>query len=285
MAGNNGVETSLIQEPRFRMPSISKRETVAENPNQWFAAKFPHAVATYGPAFMEATLLDPDGFGRFIPAYLNDDFFAAILGGDPRLGHRVIYFAPEERFYFFDWRVAAFCPTSEEKLKLLVSNYLLRCSQECAHCVDITSLVIRFRKDEVLNRVVTKAKALLEADAAFFSGKSGKHRMVNGKIINPLDASPHEIFVKNAIVQAPNGALTVTECYHQFYLFCRESGMIPPPRAEFQSLVVEAIRCSFNVGLRHDVPGNNGKQANGWMGIACRSLLTPQESPVPRNPA
>jgi len=256
------------------MPSYSESETETGNANEWFKEKFPDAAKTYGPAFMEATVVDPDGVKQFIPAFLNDDFFAGILGGDSRLGHKVVYFAPEDTFYFYDPRVDAFCVTSEEKLKLLLSNYLVRCSQECGALTDITNMVVKFRQDDVLKRVVQKAKAILEADRDFFSGKDGKKRMVTGKLVNPKDPPAHETFIKEAIVQEPDAALTVTECYHTYYRFCHSSGINPPTRKEFQALVVEAIRAAFNIGLRHDVPGPNGKQANGWLGITCRSLDT-----------
>src|SRR5438067_9483656 len=125
----------ILSEPmvRYRMPRTSSVvvDDVTNDPNKWFADKFPEQAQQYGGAFLEGTWTDADGLKRFIPAYLNEDFFAAILGGNTELGHQVVWCIQEETFYFFDYRVDAFCPTTEEKLKLLLSNYLVRGSQEC----------------------------------------------------------------------------------------------------------------------------------------------------------
>ena len=253
---------------RYRMPSTEACE-LTNDCNKWFSDRFPEQ-AHYGAAFLEGTWVDGDGLKRWVPAYLNDDFFSAILGGDARLGHRVVYYPPEDTWYFYDYRVDAYRPTTEAKLKLLLSNYLIRCSQEMGCLVDVTNLVVKFRQDDVLQRIISKAKALLEADRLFFEGAEGHKRMVDGRIINPGDPPAHEQFIKRVIVQEASGTITLTDCYHKFLRYCREIGKIPPTRVEFQSVLVDAIRSAFNIGLRHDVPGPNGKQANGWIGIAYR---------------
>ena len=258
----------IMPQVRFRMPGASLEGT--NDPNKWWADKFPEQTAQYGPAFMEGTFTDADGLKRWLPAHMNEDVFAAILGGDQRLGHRVVYCPHEETFYFYDYRVDAFCPTTEEKLKLLLSNYLIRCSQDCGALVDITNLVVQFRKPDALSSVIEKAKAVLEADKSFFEGEDGHKRMIDGKILDPSDPPPHELFIKHSIVPEPTGTITLTDCYHKYYRWCRDIGTIPPTRVEFQSIVADAIRSAFNIGLRHDVPGPNGKQANGWIGIAYR---------------
>jgi hypothetical protein len=38
-------------------------------------------------------------------------------------------------------------------------------------------------------------------------------------------------------------------------------------RQEFKGLVADVIREEFNLGLRHDVPGENGKQRHGWFDV------------------
>lgn len=271
MAKDHRQKEALISSSlRFRMPSYSHNSTGAVNANEWFADKFPDATQQYGPAFMEATVPDVDGVARFIPAYLNEDFMAAMLGGDKRLGHQVVWCHQEETFYFYDCRVDAFCPTTEEKLKLLLSNYLIRCSQECGALVDITNLVVKFRQDDVLTKIVTKAKAVLEADSDFFSGKDGKRRMVNGKVIDPNEEPTYMVFVKRGIVRQPEAKLTVADAFHRYYKFCKDSGNQPLTKAEFKSLVAEVIREEFKIGLRHDIPNQDGKLNHGWLGIDCR---------------
>jgi hypothetical protein len=163
--------------------------------------------------------------------------------------------------------VDAFCPTTEEKLKLLVSNFLIRCSQECNPLADITNLVVRIRQDESLERIVEKAKAVLEADRLFFEGKDGTRRFIDGKFIEPNEEPSYQLFVKRAIVKEPAGKVTVADAFHRYYEFCKSQGQQPLTRQEFKHLVAEVIREQFNVGLRHDVPTASGKQGHGWFGV------------------
>ena len=261
---------SLIQQVdlRFQMPHTDEEASEStNNPNDWFTAKFPEQAQQYGPAFMEGTYTDANGLRRFIPTYLNDDFFAAILGGDKELGHQVVWYPPEETFYFFDYRVDAFCVTTEEKLKLLLSNYLIRCSQDCRSLVDITNLVISFRQDGVLQRIVHKAKAVLEADRMFFQGANGQRRFLDGKHIEPNEEPSYRQFVKRAIIREPEATVTLQDAFHRYFQFCRNNQMHPLTRQEFKGLVAEVIREEFNLGLRHDVPGEGGKQRHGWFGV------------------
>ena len=237
------------------------------DPREFFAGRFPEQIKKYGSAFFgnDAFL---DGRRIFIPDSVNEDAFAAILGGDHRLGHQVVWCSHEETFYFQDHRVDAFFPTTEDKLGILASNYLIKASERCPSVV--AKAVLKLRMPATVRNVVQTAKTMLEADRSFFSGKEGKRRMVDGKLINPVDTPLHEIFIKDAIVPEPAGRITLTDCYHKYYRFCRDQGMPAPTRTEFRSILVDAIRSAFNIGLRHDVPGPNGKQANGWRGIAYR---------------
>jgi hypothetical protein len=273
MAKSNGTQI-ILQQPqalRFQMPRTSNGVFESVNdPNQWFADKFPQQTEQFGPAFLAGTWTDADSLTHFIPAYLNEDFFAAILGGDKHLGHQVVYFRPENTFYFFDYRVDAFCPTTEEKLKLLLSNYLVRCSQECGFLVDITNLVVKFRQDDALSSIITKAKAILEADRLFFQGKDGRRRYIDGKYTEPNEKPSYELFVNKALVREPQSKITVADAFHRYYQFCRDSGMKPLTRTEFRGLVAEVIREEFNIGLRHDVVDDRGKMQHGWYGLDCR---------------
>jgi len=257
---------------RFRMPPTST-EAASESvndPNQWFAEKFPEQTEQFGAAFLAGTFTDGDGLKRFIPAYLNEDFFASILGGNKELGHQVVYYPPEDTFYFYDCRVDAFCPTTEAKLKLLLSNYLIRCSQEMGSLVDVTNLVVSFRKEEALSSIILKAKAVLEAERCFFEGKDGHRRFIDGRWVEANAEPSYQQFVKKAIVREPASKLTVGDAFHRYYQFCKDNAMKPLTRPEFKDLVAEVIREQYNLGIRHDVLDERGKQSQGWMGIDCR---------------
>jgi hypothetical protein len=237
--------------------------------NLWFVGMFPEAVKLFGPGFLQASYVDVDALPRCIPMELNEDAWASALS-DHRLGHQVVYYTPENAWWFLDYRVDAFCVTSEAKLYALLSNFLIRCSQDCGSLVDIRPLVTDFRRPEILKRVIERAKALLAADVSFFSGERGHRRMVNGKIIEPTAKPSYELFVQKNLTKQPASAVTVTDAFHQYFTFCREQKMNPLTRQEFRSMVVEIVREEFGCGLRHDVVGKNGKQTEGWVGLGIR---------------
>jgi hypothetical protein len=56
----------------------------------------------------------------------NLDFLAAILGGDKKLDHKVIYLVGERQFYYLDPRDQMFKPSSPEKLGNLLRAYVIR---------------------------------------------------------------------------------------------------------------------------------------------------------------
>jgi hypothetical protein len=193
-----------------------------------------------------------------------------VLGGDKRLGHQVVFHAPEQTFYFFDWRENAFCPTAPGKLELLLSNFLTRCSQAMNAFVEIRPLVSTFRKPEVLKPIVDRAKALLECDRSFFQGQQGHRRLVDGRVIEPTDKPSYAAFVEKNLIREDRATLTVTDAFHGYYSFCKSHQMTPLTRQEFKSLVTEVVREQFGCGLRNDVPGHNGKQQEGWLGLNFR---------------
>src|SRR5476649_2880939 len=71
-------------------------------PAIWFAQHFPEQTNQFGRSFLEMRESSCDGFSRVNPISINIDFFAAMLGGDSRLGHSVIYFEPELQFYYYE---------------------------------------------------------------------------------------------------------------------------------------------------------------------------------------
>ena len=112
-----------------------------------------------------------------------------------------------------------------------------------------------------------KAKALLEADRLFFQGKDGQRRYVDGKYIEPNEETSYRLFVKKAIVREPKATVALQDAFHRYYQFCRDHQMQPLTRQEFKELVAEVIREEFNLGLRHDIPGDEGKHRHGWRGV------------------
>ena len=266
--------TIRYQFPKYEKPyrpegTVIFQDEMPLNPNQWFGNKFPAATKLFGPAFLVAIAKNQNGFDVTYPLHPNEDFFAAIIGGEAQYKLQVVYHPQEDRFYFYDYRLAAFCPTNEDKLRLLISNYFLRCSQECCHRVDVRNFVTLFRNDEMLDSIIERAKTILECQPCFFSGKDGQRRYVGGKFIEP-DAKPaHELFVKKAIVRNPASKLTVSDAFCRYHKFCQSNCMPALTRTEFKDLVSDVIREEFKIGLRHDILGIHGKQTHGWDGLDC----------------
>ena len=235
---------------------------------EYFAQRFPDQIKKYGSAFFGSEEF-LNGRTVFIPESVNDLAFASIVGGDRSLGHQVVYYPAEAQWYFQDVRFdSAFVPTSEEKLGILLSHYFIECSQHC-HPLSAKA-VLKLRTPQTIKSVITTAKAMLEADGQFFSGKNGHRRYVDGRYIEANALPSYQLFVKRAIVRQPEGKVTVQDAFHRYYQFCKDNAMQPLTRSEFKDLVAEVIREQYNLGLRHDVLDERGKQTHGWLGLDCR---------------
>jgi hypothetical protein len=133
--------------------------------------------------------------------------------------------------------------------------------------VDITSIIVKLRQDAVLQKIVNKVKALLEAENSFFKRNNGHRRFSDGRHVEPNEEPSYQLFVKKAIVREPEGKVTVADAFHRYYEFCKSQGQQPLTRQEFKHLVAEVIREECNIGLRHDVLTASGKQGHGWYGV------------------
>ena len=242
------------------------------DPNSYFAERFPEAVDKYGAAFMVGSWTDPFQQTHIIPVHLNIDFFAGVLGGSPQLGHKVVYFQPEGCFFFFDPMVGAYVPTTEEKLQILLSNILVKCSSACGRLVDIRPIVEAFRSQNTLNSVIQRAKAMLQADSSFFMGKDGNRRYVDGRYIEPTDELSYRLFVKETITPDPCASVTVPEAFTRYVVFCARNHLSALQRSQFKALVADVIREQYHLGIRHDIDNGRGQTTHGWRGL---SLIAP----------
>ena len=255
---------------KVKMPKADELKECINDPNSWFVSRFPEEASQYGVPFLVALRVDQDGLTHVTPAYLNDDFFCALI----RVHLQTVYFEPEQCWYYFDPVPDAYCPTSPAKLQLLLSSYLIRCAEDCGPLVDVTNLVVNFRKTEVLEGVVRKAKAMHLCDDQFFMGEKGNRRLTNGRIIEPTDKPSYELFVERNLAPEDKSALTVTDCFHHYYTYCKRNQIPPLTRADFKSLICECLRENFSVGLRKDVPSKTGKQTEGWFGVRFKDEMS-----------
>ena len=139
-----------------------------------------------------------------LPHTINEDFFAAMLSGEKRLGHRMVHL-PSEGFWFLDPKVGLFCPTTDQKVELLVSNYMVKCAEAMGGNVDSGPLLTVHRRSSVLSSIVKRARSVLEAEPRFFEGAGAPQRFLQGRILAPVASSSPAEFINRAIEPLPGG--------------------------------------------------------------------------------
>jgi hypothetical protein len=209
---------------------------------------------------LELTTQTLNGFTRVNPIAQNVDFFAAALGGAPKLGHKVVYVEGEMQFYYFDPRDNLFKPVSPEKLENQLRAMLARCAEEVPDSGNKLKLFVEFRSDRQTRTVVQRAKSILAADETFFSAESSNQR------IKGIEA--HEklarVFVEQALERRPGQVLTLTDAYLKFCEYIRERDLPRIDRRQFKSVIAPLVRQQFDVALRNDLIAANQKQNCGW---------------------
>lgn len=235
-------------------------------PNSWFAELFPEARNRYGNAFFEDVSVDSQRRQVTTPSVINEDFFAAILEGERRLGHRIVYL-PAEGFWFKDTKLDAFCPTTDKKVEILLSNYLLKCAENMGANVASKVLFLDHRRPSVLAGIVQRAKAVLEADPRFFEGANAPKRVSNGRILEPSMPSSPENFIHSTFVPKEGGVVIVSEAYQKFLGHCQRENLTRVEFTEFKRVARELVMEKFQLGLRHDIRTPEGRQTHGWKHI------------------
>lgn len=131
------------------------------------------------------------------------------------------------------WRSRA---TTQEKLKLLLSQLLLKCAKEMPANVDLLDLCLTFRKDHELSKILRRAKALLAVRESYFE-----------HCPYPKEPQSHETlaeeFSRVAIEAEPKGMLTMNECHETFTAFCASKGVGPMGRKRFVGLMLTLCAC------------------------------------------
>ena len=241
----------------------SSGNPVRWTPNSWFAALFPDEKKRYGDAFYEEETLNINGRRVRTPRVLNEDFFAAILGGEKRLGHRMVHL-PGEGFLFYDPKVDAFCSVSDEKVEILLSNYLLKCAEQMGSDVDTKPLFQDHRRPMALAAVVKKARSLLAASREFFQGANAPALKLNDRILRVSSVTTSEDFIHRAIAPMQGAVVVVSEAYQGFLRHCHTENLVRMEFGEFKKAAQGLIMEKFQLGLRHDIRNREGRQTHGW---------------------
>ena len=184
---------------------------------------------------------------------INEDFLAAMLSGERRLGHRMVYL-PGDGFWFKDPRLDAFCPTTDKKVEILLSNYLVKCAAGMGGNVDSKFLIKEHRRPQVLAGIVNRAKTLLEAEPSFFEGASAPRRHSQGRLkLQPTSSSSLADVIHRAFVRREGGIVIVSEAYHEFLRYCEMESIARVELSRFKEVAKELVLENFQLGLRHDI--------------------------------
>jgi len=229
----------------------------------WFCQMFPDATKVFGSPFLEQQQQSEFG-NQSVPLVPNLDCLAACLSGDERLGHRVIYYAAELQFYFFDPRDQMFHATTDQKMGNLLRAILARSAAEVKGEAHLFNVFQTFRTDAVVKAVVNRAKSVLEASPDFFSATSQNQRVAGPEIHQRLAS----VFAQQLLLPCPNNILTVGQTFALFNQFVKTKDMPAIRRSDFKSLMAETIRDAYGLGVRNDLMNaETQKQQCGWLGL------------------
>jgi hypothetical protein len=191
------------------------------------------------------------------------------LGGDSRLGHKVIYLEGEMQWYYLDQPSNIFKPTTPEKLGNLLRALLIRCAEDLPDSVHKLNLFLEFRSDKTIRAVIHRAKSILAADHTFFSPNS-KNAREKGVEVHERVA---RVFVEQVLERQPGEVLTLTNAYLVFTEFLKLKSAVPVKRSIFKGIFAPLIRDTFNLGLRNDVIDRaTNHQTAGWKGLRAPEL-------------
>lgn len=258
-----GVEAWYHGVRDYPPPHSNPEQATSWTPSSWFGSRFPEIKERFGRAFFEEPVVGLNGSPLIRASVINEDFFAAMLGGEKRLGHRMVYL-PGEGFLYNDPKVNAFANTSAQKVGIVLSNYLIRCAEDMGRNVDSKLLVKDYRCPSLLAGIVNRAKTVLEADPLFFQGINGARRLAHGRILQPATVSAPEDFIHNAFTLSQGDSVVVSEAYQEFLRYCQMGNLTRVEFTEFKRVAKELVLEKFQLGLRHDIRTPEGRQTHGW---------------------
>jgi len=249
-------------EPWFIRDKLPEKQ--AKTPSEWFSKLFPIHAGIYGCPFIELEEPLDDDWVRITPLSLNTDFFAAILGGDRKLGQKVVYLESECAFYYYDPRDQLYKCVSEDKLGNLLRALMMRCAEELGNEVHKLNLFHEFRSDKTIRSIVHRARSILAAEDTFFGVDSRNERREGPELYSRVAKN----FVEQVLERIPGETLTLTDAYIHFCEYLRKRNMPPVKRKVFKDLVPPVVKEEYDLGIRNDIQDPEGnKWSRGWKGI------------------
>jgi hypothetical protein len=243
--------------------------TEPTTPSEWWSKQFQTQASIYGTPFIELVESLGDGLKGYNPLAINTDFFAAALGGDEKMGHKVVYIESECQFYFYDCRDRIYKPTSEAKLGNLIRALMIRCAEELPNTCHKLNLFLDFRSDKTIRDIIHRGKSIVTADDNFFSSESN-HERQNGP---ELYARVARAFVEQVLERQSGEVLTLNDAYLRFCEYLRRKNMQPVKRRAFKDLVPPVIQDEFDIRVRNDLRDEARNEWHcGWKGIRALDL-------------
>lgn len=234
--------------------------------SEWFGYHFPAQAKKYGPAILEMTYEGADQKTRTRPISPNIDFFAGILNR-PELGHDLVWH--EDTFWFLEPILGYYAATSEEKLELLLSHYMIQCAQEIQESkVDFERVFLTFRRKQQLQEIINRAKAMYQADSEFFRGENGKKRMIQGKILDPLNLPPEEKFIREELAYREGAILFLRDFTRCFEAYCARLNLPMKHRRHLKTASINLIQQHYGVNVRRDLKDETGKYQHGFKNLS-----------------
>lgn len=225
----------------------------------YFRSQFPQATRRYGAPFL------PGG----LP---NLDAMAFALGESPA---RLVYFASEGRFHYWERQLRAYRPVEPEERLLAFQRAIIRRSLSGVSADEARAVWILWNERQ-LQRVLEVARAILSVEETFFSGETGAARYIDGRIVQPVAAPSYTLFAEQAVEPRPGAILTMSEAYKGYWIFCRPQRLTPLRRAKFKERFTNETLTRWGVGIRHDlITHHEGdtkpKTCQGWQGLGLRT--------------
>jgi len=247
------VEASPVsRQDLFLKWKTSKPSRNRRQHDDWWSSNFPESVALYGPVFLGK---NP-----------NIDTLAAILGESPA---GVVYSKSLEGFFFKDYSVEAYRPTSEGRLSALVKRIMLEAYANAPRPNGERILEIRVLSDAV----IAAAKIILEVESDFFKGPNGCRRYSAGCYIEPVELPLCRIFLDEQIVREDQSVLKLGDAYHRYYEFCSKRSADALPKPSFRKTFNHETKSRYGVGLRNDLRSATGKMFQGWEGLEFANVV------------
>jgi hypothetical protein len=257
-SANRNHNLTALGNPQTSWPSEMKTAT------DWFCRMFPVQVRVFGSPFLEQQGSDHIGLITSPPLVSNIDCLAACLGGDVRLGHRVVYYLPELQYYYYDPADQMYHATTADKLGNLYRALMARCAAEVKGEGHIANIFYTFRSDSVVKAVVNRSKSLLAASEGYFGVKSANQRVEGPELHQRLAM----VFAERLLEPCAGSILTVGQTYALFNRFVQSRNMPAIERRDFKSVMAEVIRDVYDLGVRNDlVNAETQKQQRGWLGL------------------